>query len=358
MSREEHENIKVGISVGDTNGVGLETIIKVFADPRMSEFVTPVIYGHSEVAKIHRKALDIKDFSFHRINSTEDALEKKVNLINVSDDKLEVEFGVPTRDSATCALQSLEAAVADLAGNKVDVLVTAPIDKDNIAKAGFKFPGHTEYLSEMSNVEDHLMLLVSGGLRVGVVTGHIPLKEVSENLSKEKILSKLRILNESLDKDFAIHKPKIAVLGLNPHAGDNGLLGAEENEIIRPAIREAEEEGILVFGPYGADGLFGSNNFKNFDGVLAMYHDQGLAPFKAMAFEDGVNYTAGLPIVRTSPDHGTAFGIAGQGKASESSLRQAIFQAVDIYRNRKMHKEITANPLQQQKKNKDREYSK
>jgi len=351
------ESIKVGISTGDTNGIGLETIIKVFSDSRMNEGLTPIIYGNFEVAKIHRKMLDLKDFSFHRIENIDDALDKKVNLLKVSDEKFEVEFGKPTKDSATCSLESLEAAVADLAANKIDVLVTAPIDKDNISKAGFKFPGHTEYLSEMSNVEDSLMLLVNNGLRVGVVTGHVPLKEVSGLLSKESILSKLRIMNESLEKDFGIRKPRIAVLGLNPHAGDNGLLGSEENEIIRPCIREAEEEGMTVFGPYGADGLFGSDNFKNFDGILAMYHDQGLAPFKAMAFEDGVNFTAGLPIVRTSPDHGTAFGIAGKGIASESSLRQAVFLAKDIYLNRKLHKEISANPLPVQRNKKDRERS-
>lgn len=350
MSQHTNSLIKVGISTGDTNGVGLETIIKVFADQRMAEMVIPVIYGNLEVAKAHRKTLEIRDFSFNSIDSADDAKEKRVNFIEITKEDVAVEFGTPTAASAKCALESLEAAVKDLAANKVDVLITAPIDKDNLSKAGFKFPGHTEYLAEMSNVEDYLMLLVNGGLRVGVVTGHVPLKEVSEMITKEAILSKLELLNDSLSKDFGIRKPRIAVLGLNPHAGDNGLLGSEENEVIKPAIREAEEKGILTFGPYGADGLFGSDNFKNFDGILAMYHDQGLAPFKAMAFEEGVNYTAGLPIVRTSPDHGTAFNIAGEAKASEASMRQAIFLATDIYRNRSLHKEITANPLEPQKK--------
>jgi 4-hydroxythreonine-4-phosphate dehydrogenase len=280
---------------------------------------------------------------------------RKVNVVNAWQEKTEVKFGSPTKDSANAALKSIETAVADMASNKIDVLVTAPIDKDNISRAGFKFPGHTEYLASMSRVDDYLMLLVNGGIRVGIVTGHIPLKDVSQSLSKQLIVKKVKKMAESLERDFGIRKPKIAVLGLNPHAGDNGLLGAEEKEMINPAVRELQEEGLMVYGSYAADGLFGSNNFKNFDGVMAMYHDQGLAPFKAIAFEYGVNFTAGLPIVRTSPDHGTAFSIAGKNEASESSFREAIYVACDVYRKRREYKEITANPLQPRKLERDRD---
>ncbi len=348
--------IRVGISVGDTNGIGLEVVIKSLLDPRILEDIIPIVYANPEVVKIHRKSIaDAGDFVFQQINSADEAHPRKANLVTVWTEKTEVKFGTPTKDSAFAALKSLEAAVADLASNKVDVLVTAPIDKDNITKAGFKFPGHTEYLASMSNVDDYLMLLVNGNIRVGIVTGHIPLKDVSQALNKQMISKKIRKMVESLQRDFGIRKPKIAVLGLNPHAGDNGLLGTEEKEIINPTVRELQDEGHLVYGAYAADGFFGSNNFKNFDGIMAMYHDQGLAPFKAISFENGVNYTAGLPIVRTSPDHGTAFGIAGKNEASEASFREAIYVACDVYRKRKEFKEITANPLQPRKLERDRD---
>jgi 4-hydroxythreonine-4-phosphate dehydrogenase len=350
MSKKDSSKIRVGITIGEINGIGLEVIIKTFQDSRMMDDVIPIIYGNSDVAKAHRKALGIEDFSFHGVKETEEALPKKANMINVWEEEVKIDLGNPSKETGIYSFKSLDAAVTDLAANKIDVLITAPIDKDNIQSKDFEFPGHTEFLAKMSNVEESLMFLVAENLRVGVATGHIPLKEVAEVLDTQTIVRKLKLMNESLMKDFGVPSPKIAVLGLNPHAGDNGLLGSEEKEIITPAIRQVKEDGIYAFGPYGADGFFGTASYKKFDGVLAMYHDQGLIPFKTIAFEDGVNFTAGLPIVRTSPDHGTAYEIAGKNLASEGSMRQAIFVACDIYRNRQIYKEITANPLEPQKK--------
>jgi len=261
---------------------------------------------------------------------------------------MEILPGQSTKEGGSYALKSLEAATADLASNKIDVLVTAPISKENIQRAGFNFPGHTEYLADLSGGEEALMMMVSDRVKLALVTTHIPLSEVSKHITKDKVLSKITLFNNSLKKDFCLVRPKIAVLGLNPHAGENGKIGKEENEIISPAINQAKENGIIVMGPYPADGFFGSSLFNEFDGVLAMYHDQGLAPFKALSFDEGVNYTAGLPIVRTSPDHGTAFDIAGQNKASEHSIRNAIYLAMDVFKNRAFYKEINANPLQSQ----------
>lgn len=345
----ELEHIKVGITVGDPNGIGIETIIKVFLDTRMFEHITPVIYGNAELIKTHWKELDIPDFRHEVITDAADSHDKVCNIINVWEDHFEVAFGEPSKEGGKLAFKSLEAAVQDLASNKVDVLVTAPINKDTIQSEDFNFPGHTEYLSEMSNVDDSLMFLVSSRIRIGVVTGHLPLKQVAEAINEDVILRKLRIMADSLQRDMGVPKPRIAVLGLNPHAGDNGLLGEEEKEIIAPAVRKANEAGMLVFGPFGADGFFGTGQYAQFDAVLAMYHDQGLTPFKALFFDQGVNYTAGLPIVRTSPDHGTGYEIAGKNQAAPDSMRSAIFLATDIYRNRKLYKEITANPLEPQK---------
>lgn len=357
MSKKDDSKIRVGITIGDVNGIGMEVIMKTFQDNRMMDDLTPIIYGSADVAKTHRKALGIENFSFHGIKEADDARPKMANLINVWDEELEITIGTPSKETGIYAFKSLEAAVTDLAANKLDVLITAPIDKDTIQGESFDFPGHTEFLAKMSNVEESLMFLVADDLRVGVVTGHVPLKEVAEKLDRDIIVRKLRLMNESLLKDFAISSPKIAVLGLNPHAGDNGLLGNEEKEVILPAIREAKEEGLYVYGPYGADGFFGTASYKKFDAVLAMYHDQGLVPFKTIAFENGVNFTAGLPIVRTSPDHGTAYEIAGKNIASESSLRHAIYVACDIYRNRQLYKEISANPLQPQQRPKSKSRS-
>jgi 4-hydroxythreonine-4-phosphate dehydrogenase len=342
------QRIKVAITCGDPNGVGPETIIKVLHDPRMVESITPIIYAHPEVIKAYKKVLGAQEeFHFNTINNAAEAVHRKVNLVNVwKDGKITVEPGKATREAGAFAFKCLEAAVTDIASNKVDVLVTAPINKDTIQSKEFSFAGHTEYLAKVAGTDQVLMFLVSERLRVGVVTGHIALKDVAQHISRDKIMAKLKLMRESLIRDFGVPTPRIAVLGLNPHAGDNGVIGSEEKEIILPAVREAVDAGWHVFGPYGADGFFGSGNFARFDAVLAMYHDQGLSPFKTLAFESGVNYTAGLPIVRTSPDHGTAYDLAGKGEASESSLRAAIFAACDIYRRRKEYRDISANPLQ------------
>lgn len=340
-----NNQIKVGISVGDFNGIGMEVIIKTFIDPRMLEVCTPIVYGSSEVASIHIKQLDIEDFSFNVIKSIDESRNNKINLVNCWDGEVKVELGADTSAGGEFAYHSLMSAVEDLASNKLDVLVTGPINKHNMPKDKFAFPGHTEFLANYANVENPLMILASDALKVACVTGHIPLKDVAGSLSKELIVDKLLAFDKSLRYDYSITKPKIAVLGLNPHSGDNGLIGNEENEIIIPAINKANEQGVLAIGPYGADGFFGSSNFKKFDGILSMYHDQGLTGFKSISFGSGVNFTAGLPIVRTSPDHGTGYDIAGKGEANESSFRNAIYMACDIYRNRQMERAIHANPL-------------
>lgn len=341
----ENRGIKAGITNGDINGIGYEVIIKGLMDPRISELCIPVVYGSPKVAAYHRKALNIENFSFNNIKSPAEAHPRRANMINCLDDDVRVELGKPTGQSGESAYRSLEAAVADLREGKIDVLVTAPIDKHVIQSEHFSFPGHTEYLSSVFGEEETLMLMVSGNMRVGIVTGHLPLSEVASQISIPVIMTKLKVLNRSLTVDFVVRKPRIAVLGLNPHAGDNGLLGHEETEIIIPAMKQAYNEGILTFGPFAADGFFGSDEYRKYDAILAMYHDQGLAPFKALAFDTGVNFTAGLPVVRTSPAHGTAFQIAGLGKASEASFRNALYLACDIFRNRQMYNEISANPL-------------
>jgi 4-hydroxythreonine-4-phosphate dehydrogenase len=338
--------IVVGISHGDINGISYEVIIKSLMDNRIFDFCIPVVYGSAKVAAYHRKALNIANFSFNNVRSAAEANVKRANIINCLDDNVRVELGKSTNIAGESSLISLENAVNDLKKGTIDVLVTAPINKDNIQSEKFNFPGHTEYLTRESESKKSLMFMVSENLKVGVVTTHLPLSKVPEAITEEAILEKLRIMNKSLIQDFKIRKPKIAVLGLNPHAGDNGLLGSEEVEIIIPALNKAKEEGILAIGPYPADGFFGSDNFKKFDAVLAMYHDQGLAPFKALAFNSGVNYTAGLDFIRTSPGHGTAFEITGLGKASEISFRNAIYLACDIYKNRTEYKEISKDPLQ------------
>ena len=348
-SNEDKSRIKVGISVGDINGIGIEVILKTLADPMVITEFTPVIYGSGKVISYHKKAIGLNEFSWNNINTGDEAKSKKVNLVNVWNEEININFGQSNETGGTYAFRSLEAATKDLASGKIDVLVTAPINKQNIQQKNFKFVGHTEYLAHLSNAEAALMMMVADDLRIAMVTGHVPLKNVAENISREKIHRCIQMLNQSLKRDFNIVKPKIAVLGLNPHAGDNGLLGEEEKQVIQPAIDKAKQEGIFVMGPYSADGFFGSANYRHFDAVLAMYHDQGLIPFKTISFDTGVNFTAGLPIVRTSPDHGTGYDIAGQNKASEVSFRNAMFLAKDIFYNRKAYKEMTANPLVAQK---------
>ena len=344
----DRENIRIGISCGDINGIGMEIIIKTLSDPLFQQSYTTVVYGSGKIAGYYRKNMNLNEFSFNMVNSAEEIKFGKANLVNVWNEEVVVNLGQSNETGGKYALKSLEAATKDLAAGKIDVLVTAPINKQNIQSDRFNFPGHTEYLAKMSNVNDALMLMVSDDLRIGVVTGHIPVNQISQNITKDKISNVARILNQSLIRDFGIRKPKIAVLGLNPHAGDNGLIGDEDKNIIEPAVSSLKAEGILAMGPYSADGFFGSGNYKNFDGILAMYHDQGLIPFKTLSFGSGVNYTAGLPIVRTSPDHGTGYDLVGKGTCDESSFRNAIYLATDIYLNRKFQKEITANPLKQQ----------
>lgn len=343
MNKER--NIRVGISIGDINGISVEIIIKALSDNRILEDITPVIYGSGKVLSYHKKAINEKNFQFLSVKSGDDVKERKVNLVNVWDEEVNITLGQPSVEGGKYAFKSLDAATKDLAANKIDVLVTAPIDKDSIQNSGFDFPGHTEYLAKLSNVEEALMMMVSDQLRVALVTAHIPLEQVSKVLTEELIVKKINMVHQSLEKDFGIVKPKIAILGLNPHAGEKGKIGGEEQKVISPAIQTAKKSGKLVFGPYPADGFFGSSNIKNFDGILSMYHDQGLGPFKALAFDSGVNFTAGLPIVRTSPDHGTAYDIAGKGIASETSFRNAIYLAVDVFRTRSFEKEINSNPL-------------
>lgn len=326
--------IRLGISHGDINGISYEIIIKTLSDNRLLDLCTPIIYGSPKVAAYHKKAIHNTNFTPNHINEASQANPTRVNIINVIDENIRVELGKSTEEAGESSFLALEAAVKDLKSKEIDVLLTAPINKHNIQREGFNFSGHTEYLAERFQVKNHLMLMINNNIRVGVVTGHLPISEVASHITKEVILEKLNVLNSSLKNDFSIRKPRIAVLGLNPHIGDEGLLGKEEQEFITPAIEDAREKGIMALGPYAADGFFGNQLFHNFDAILAMYHDQGLAPFKALASDGGVNFTAGLPIIRTSPDHGTAYEIAGDGKASEEAFRKALYLAIDLHKNR------------------------
>ncbi len=344
----EKRTILAGISQGDINGIGYEVILKTLADPIINDICTPIVYGSPKVAAYHRKALNISNFSFNNIRTPEEAHLKKANMINCLDDNVRVELGKSTPQGGEAAFISIEKAVQDLKDGKIDILITAPIDKHNIQSDNFHFKGHTDYLKSVAGVDEALMFMVSDCIRIGIATDHVPLKQVSELITKDRLISKIRLMNQSLILDFGIRKPRIAVLGLNPHAGDNSLIGNEEADVITPAIEQTQKEGILTFGPYPADGFFGAGSFTKFDGILAMYHDQGLAPFKALSFDSGVNFTAGLPFVRTSPVHGTAFTIAGKGEASENSFRHAIYLACDIFKNRQIYSEINSNPLKHQ----------
>src|SRR5690606_28043772 len=349
------EKLKIAISVGNLNGIGMEVIIKSLINNRVMDFFTPIVYGNTKNASFHRKANNINDFSFHVINDPSQAHPKRPNMINVWQEDVKITLGEDNEIGGKYAFLSLEKAVDDLNAGKLDALVTAPINKHNIQRADFNFPGHTEYLQSKTNADDVLMFMVSEVLRIGVVTGHIPLKDVAAHITEESIVRKLKLMQQSLKNDFWIQKPKIAVLGLNPHAGDNGLIGTEDDEIIVPAIERAKNEGVFCFGPYPADGFFAGNTYLKFDGVLAMYHDQGLIPFKHIADRKGVNYTAGLPIVRTSPDHGTGYDIAGKNQASSDSFLEAIFTAVRIVQNRREQQELTANPLSFRRLSRDRD---
>jgi 4-hydroxythreonine-4-phosphate dehydrogenase len=335
-----NSKIKVGISHGDINGIGYEVIIKTLMDSHILEMCTPIIYGSPKVAAYHRKAINIENLSFNHVRGAQEASPNKANIINCIDENIRVELGKSTPSAGESSFLALEKAVSDLQKGLIDVLITAPINKHNIQSEQFNFTGHTEYLSRQFNAEDSVMLMISENLKVGVVTGHVPVADVLRNLTKKKILSKLRIINRTLVQDFAVTNPRIAVLGLNPHAGDSGLIGKEELEIITPAIDQARNEGIAAMGPYPADGFFGSGDYARFDAILAMYHDQGLIPFKLISFERGVNFTAGLSIIRTSPAHGTAYNIAGEGKASPDSFREALYLAIDIHKNRQIYRKF------------------
>ena len=337
--------IKVGITQGDPNGVGYEVIIKTLSDSRMLELCTPIVYGSKSAMNQHIKKINIENFNFQLIKDCSESKKETPNFIDCEQEDFKVTFGESTKASGTSALMALEKAVDDLKKGAIDILVTAPINKDNIQSGDFQFPGHTEYLASKDEKKESLMFMVSEKLKISVVTGHIPLNEISQKLNSAVILEKITSMEKSLKLDFSIRKPKIAVLGLNPHAGDNGLLGKEDQEIILPAIEEAKKQGILAYGPFAADGFFGSGTFANYDGVTAMYHDQGLIPFKTLSFGQGTNFTAGLSFIRTSPDHGTGFDIAGQNIADESSLRQAIYSGMDIFKHRSTNKELLSNPL-------------
>ena len=339
--------IKVGISIGDLNGIGMEVIIKTFKDNRMMELCTPIIFGSDKTASYHRKSLNIKDFSFNIINKIDDANQKRANLLNCWNEEVKINFGESSKEAGKYAFRSLQKATKALKNKEIDVLVTAPINKANIQKNESNFVGHTEYLGQNFDGES-LMIMLSDAMRIAFVTGHIPLSEVANTLTQEKVITKIRQFNNSLLQDFAIRKPKIAIIGLNPHAGENGILGREEEDMILPAITKMKENGIMAFGPFSADSFFTRENLPKFDGVLVMYHDQGLTPFKTLSFSDGVNFTAGLLAIRTSPVHGTAYDIAGKNCAKEQSFRNAIYSACEIFKTREEYNDLTANPLQKQ----------
>ena len=340
---DKSDKIIVGISIGDLNGIGIEVILKTFEDKRMLEFCTPVLFGATKVISFHKKALDI-EVPVHGITHINQVNHNKINVLNIWKEEVDIELGKATKVSGDYAAKSLTEAVNHLKDKTIDVLLTAPINKENIQSETFNFPGHTEFL-EAHLEGKSLMILMTDELRIGLITGHIPISKVAETITPELIEKKVAIMHESLIKDFGINKPKIAVLALNPHCGDKGVIGEEDDKIIRPTVAKLYEEGKLVFGPYAADGFFGSETYKQFDGVLATYHDQGLAPFKALSFGKGVNFTAGLNGVRTSPDHGTGYDIAGKNKANPSSFIEALFTGIAVFKNRNAYLEDTKNPL-------------
>lgn len=341
----ERNKIKIGITQGDVNGIGYEVILKAFEDPTMLELCTPIVYGSPKVMTYHRKALELET-SFTIVGSAAEAVHGRLNVVNCNNDEVKVELGKPTKESGKAAFDALERAMSEYKEGMFDVLVTAPIHKEMIQSESFAFPGHTEYIEQNAGEgAKALMILANETLRVALVTGHVPVAKIASVLTQELIEEKLAIFNASLKSDFGIGAPRIAVLALNPHAGDGGVIGTEEETIITPAIKAMREQGILCYGPFPADGFMGNGTYSHFDGVLAMYHDQGLTPFKVLAMDNGVNFTAGLPIVRTSPDHGTAFDIAGKNQASPDSFRQALYMAIDIHRNRTRDDEAHRNPL-------------
>lgn len=324
----------IGITIGDINGIGPEVIIKALSDARILNHITPVIFGSTKVLSFYRKMLNNEDFNYSQLRSIKELNSRKVNVVNCWPEMIEIKVGQVTEEAGNCAYLALKEAVNYLKDDKIDAIVTAPINKKNIQRDDFKFLGHTDFIAEELGAKDNLMLMVDGNLRIGVATAHIPIEEVSQKLTKELVETKLNIMIKTLKKDFGIDKPKVALLGLNPHAGEEGLLGKEEKEIIEPVISKFKNKGQLVFGPFPSDGFFGTLQYQKYDGILAMYHDQGLIPFKMLCFESGVNFTAGIPKVRTSPDHGTAYSIAGKNIASPVSMREAIYLASDTVKIR------------------------
>jgi 4-hydroxythreonine-4-phosphate dehydrogenase len=341
----KNNKIVVGITHGDINSISYEVIIKALMDNRILDSIIPVVYGSPKVAAYHRKALNIDNFSFNAIKSPEEANPKRANIINCIDEDVRVELGKSTNYAGKASVQALEIAAQDLADKKIDVLVTGPVNKHNIQSDKFSFAGHTEFLETRFNAEGALMFMINDIFKIGVVTTHVPIAKVSEYITKDIVIRKAKLMNSSLISDFGIRKPRIAVLGLNPHAGDQGVIGDEEQKEIIPALNTLRDENILAFGPFPADGFFGSGHYRKFDAILAMYHDQGLIPFKAMSYEGGVNFTAGLSVIRTSPAHGTAYELAGKDQASPDSFRKAIYLACDIFTTRHGHTELLANPL-------------
>jgi 4-hydroxythreonine-4-phosphate dehydrogenase len=344
----QEEKIKVGISTGDLNGIGGEIILKLFEDHRILDFCTPIIFASIKTfsfLKSHFKS----NINFNSINKVEQAQQGKVNIVNVWNEDVKIEFGTEDFKIGEYAIKSFTLATKALKDKKIDILVTAPINKHSIQSDKFNFPGHTDYLAQELE-GNSLMFMVADTLRVGLLTDHVPIKDISSNISEELIESKIDTIYNTLIKDFGIQKPKISVLGINPHTGDSGVIGKEDDTILRPTLKKIRESGKLIFGPYSADSFFGSNNYKNFDAIVASYHDQGLIPFKTLSFGQGVNFTAGLNRIRTSPDHGTAYEIAGKGVADISSFKEALFTGIKIYNNRKMFKQWSANPLTKQAK--------
>lgn len=341
----EHKKIRLGITHGDINGIGYEVILKTFSDSRMLDFCTPLLYGSSKVATYHKNQLSLhQDININTVRDAVEASEKKFNVVNLTDEEIKIDMGRSTDIAGELSRKALDLACKDLKGGKIDVLVTAPINKKNIQSPTFDFPGHTEYLSHQFG-SSSLMMMVCESVRMGIVTNHLALKDVPTTLTHNLLSDKLMLMNESLKRDFGVPMPKIAVLALDPHAGDNGIIGDFDDRVLKPVIEEMQGKGVLAYGPYPSDGFFGSREFFKYDGVLALYHDQGLIPFKLMSFWEGVNFTAGLPYVRTSPVHGTAYDIAGKDKANEQSFRSAVYLACNIQRNRKEYDELTADPL-------------
>ena len=340
---QEQSLIRIGISIGDLNGIGPEVALRCFQDKRMLELCTPVFFASAKAINFYIKNLNL-NLKFQGIKHPSQAIEGKINVFNCWKEDYRIDWGKQDPESGTLAIRSFTAATRALKENHIDALVTAPIHKYNSQTEDFKFPGHTDYLNQ--ELEGNaLMFMVSESIKVGLLTDHVAVKDVPSNITKASITSKVKAIVNSLKQDYALIKPKVAVLSINPHVGDNGVIGKEDDEVLRPALASLREEGYITYGPYAADSFFGSGNYKNFDAVLASYHDQGLIPFKTLTFGSGVNYTAGLEKVRTSPDHGTAFDIAGTGKADESSFSAAVFEAIKIYKNRAMHEKISANPL-------------